>query len=76
MTNQPQQDSDGLQDRAVLRVGDRFKLSSLGRFRCPRLAHKVGIVINLIEYSMVVIVRFDGNKTTTSINRNYVERLN
>jgi hypothetical protein len=57
-----------------LRVGHRFKLSELGMVRCPRLARKVGAVVSLIEYSKVVVVRFDGNKTTTSINRDYIER--
>jgi hypothetical protein len=60
-------------DTGELRVGHRFRLSELGMARCPRLASKVGTVVNLIEYSKIVVVRFDGNKLKTSINRDYIE---
>ena len=58
-----------------IRVGHRFKMSDLGMARCPRIAHKVGTVVGLIEYSKTVIVRLDGNKLKTSINRDYIKRL-
>jgi len=61
-------------DTAEIRVGHRFRMSELGMARCPRIAHKVGTVVGLIEYSKTVIVRFDGNKLKTSINRDYIER--
>ena len=48
-------------------------MSELGIARCPRLASKVGTVVNVIEYSKIVVVRFDGNKLKTSINRDYIE---
>jgi hypothetical protein len=61
-------------DTDELAVGHRFKLSELGRERCPRIAHKVGTVIRFVNNSKVVIVHFDGNKLKTSINRDYLER--
>jgi hypothetical protein len=61
------------EDADELRVGHRFRLSELGMVRCPRIAHKIGTVVGLIEYSKVVVVRFDGNKLRTSINRDYIE---
>jgi hypothetical protein len=62
-------------DTGELRVGHRFRLSELGMARCPRLDSKVGTVVNLIEYSKIVVVRFDGNKLKTSINRDYIESV-
>jgi hypothetical protein len=56
-----------------LNVGDRFKLSALGAKRCPGLACKVGTVINRRSDSRVVTVRFDGNRNSTSLHRDYIE---
>lgn len=56
-------------------LGARFRLSKLGMARCPRIAQKIGTVVGLIDYSKVVIVRFDGNKLKTSIGRDYIEPL-
>jgi hypothetical protein len=60
-------------DTGEMRAGHRFRMSELGIARCPRLASKVGTVVNVIEYSKIVVVRFDGNKLKTSINRDYIE---
>ena len=56
-------------------VGKRVKLSALGSQRCPRIARKVGTVTGLIPNSQTIAVRFDGNKRSTSIHRDYVELL-
>ena len=66
-------DPRSLERRANLEVGDRFKLSVTGSQRCPRLAAKLGTVAGLIPYSKTITVRFDGNKTTTAIHRDYIE---
>jgi hypothetical protein len=56
-------------------VGDRFKLSALGSQRCPRLASKVGIITATIQNSRAISIRFDGNKRSTSIHRDYIEPI-
>ena len=54
-------------------VGDRFKLSALGAERCPGLAGKVGTVVKRRLDSAIVTVRFDGNRNSTSLHRDYIE---
>jgi hypothetical protein len=56
-------------------VGDRFKLSELGSVRCPRLATKVGTVSRVVQNSSAIGVRFDGNKNSTNIHRDYIEPI-
>lgn len=75
MTEGPSTEEQVPEDAGEIRVGHRFRMSELGMARCPRIAHKVGTVVGLIEYSKVVHVRFDGNKLKTSINRDYIERV-
>ncbi len=60
-------------EKKTLLIGHRFKLSALGAERCPRLAAKLGTVIGRMPNSAIVRVRFDGNRTTTSIHRAYIE---
>ena len=57
----------------VPQIGDRFKLSALGAERCPGLAGKVGTVIKRRLDSGIVTVRFDGNRNSTSLHRDYIE---
>ncbi|MBR1211105.1 hypothetical protein [Bradyrhizobium sp. JYMT SZCCT0180] len=54
-------------------TGDRLKLSALGAERCPGLAGKVGAVVKRRLDSGIVIVRFDGNRQSTSLHRDYIE---
>jgi len=56
-------------------AGQRLRLSELGRRRCPLLADKVGHIIAPRPNSAAVIVRFDGNKTTTTVNRDDIELI-
>jgi hypothetical protein len=56
-------------------VGERFKLSALGSQRCPRNSNKGGIITSTIENSRSVCVRFDGNKTSTTLHRDYIEPI-
>jgi len=62
-------------EKQVFAVGERFRLSEFGSRRCPLLAHKVGNIVAPRENSASVIVRFDGNKTTTTIHRDYIEPI-
>ena len=50
----------------------RFKMSELGGIRCPRLAQKVGIVVGRGIYKNSITVLFDGNKSTSSLHRDYI----
>ena len=54
-------------------AGQRFRLSKLGCERCPRLARKVGYIVRVRESSASIIVQFDGNRDTTTIQRDYIE---
>jgi hypothetical protein len=58
-----------------LRVGQRIRMSALGMARFPRFAFKIGVVVALTEKRSTITVRFDGNRTKTSIHRNYIEPL-
>jgi hypothetical protein len=54
-------------------VGTRIKMSELGAVRCPRLAEKVGTVVGgSSRYNSSITVLFDGNKTPTSLHRDYI----
>jgi hypothetical protein len=54
-------------------IGARFKMSPLGSARCSFLAGKEGIIIGSSRYAKSVRVRFDGNKSPTSLHRDYIE---
>jgi hypothetical protein len=54
-------------------AGDRFRMSKLGSERCPRLIGKVGNIVKVRDYSASIVVRFDGNRTTTILHKDYVE---
>jgi hypothetical protein len=48
-------------------------MSAFGRARFPRAALKMGVVVGLTQYKGAVAVLFDGNTTSTSIHRRYIE---
>lgn len=56
-----------------LSVGVRVRLSALGASRCARLANKTGIIVGGSVYTNSVSVLFDGNRSRTTIHREYVE---
>lgn len=60
----------------VLPVGTRVKMSALGVERSPRLVDKIGTVVRARggRYRSLG-VRFDGNKSITSLHPGYVEPL-
>ena len=53
-------------------IGIRFRMSELGGIRCPRLAQKVGTVVGRGIYKNSITVLFDGNKSTSSLHRDYI----
>jgi hypothetical protein len=56
-------------------VGDRVKLSALGKVRCPRLADKVGTVVGHSVYVSSVVVLLDGNRRSSTIHGAYLETV-
>jgi hypothetical protein len=56
-------------------AGQRSRLSKLGVERCPRLKGRVGVVKRIRENSKSIVVRFDGNKTSTALYRDYIEPI-
>jgi hypothetical protein len=56
-------------------IGDRVRMSALGGARCPKLALKSGTIVGLTQYNGSITVRFDGNRSTTSIHRTYLQPL-
>jgi hypothetical protein len=53
--------------------GQRFRLSELGNERCPKFIARVGTIISVRKNSSSITVRFDGNKQTTLLHRDYLE---
>ncbi len=56
-------------------IGDHFRMSRLGAARCRRLAEKTGTVVGGSIYSSSVSVLFDGNKSPTTLHRDYIELI-
>jgi hypothetical protein len=50
-------------------------MSPLGAKRCKRLAKKTGIVTGGSVYSNSISVTFDGNRTPSTLHRDYIERI-
>jgi hypothetical protein len=60
--------------RPQFRVGDRVRLSELGRSRAPKAKVQTGVVVRLPGPSAGGIqVIFDGNRAPTRIHRSYIE---
>lgn len=53
-------------------VGDRVKLSDLGKTRSPRLAGS-GLVVAVPRGGRSVWVRFEGNTSPTPLHASYIE---
>jgi len=54
-------------------VGARFKLSEIGRIRCPDLADKVGVVVAIGHRTTGITVLFDGAQRPTVLHRDYIK---
>jgi len=50
-------------------------MRALGSERSPVLAIKVGTVTGIRSDSRTIFVRFDGNRTTTTLHRDYIEPI-
>ncbi|APO52894.1 hypothetical protein BD122_21491 [Bradyrhizobium diazoefficiens] len=55
-----------------IEVGARFKLSEIGKIRCPDLADKVGVVVALGQRTTGITVLFDGAQRPTVLHRDYI----
>jgi hypothetical protein len=57
-------------------VGDRVRLSELGKSRAPRVRVQTGSVVKLptSKSGRAIGVLFDGNKLPTLVHRTYIER--
>jgi ribosomal protein L21E len=56
-----------------LSIGDRVQISTLGATRCPRLAGRTGVIVGRSIYTNSVSVRFDGNKSSSTFHRDYLQ---
>jgi hypothetical protein len=56
-------------------VGDRVRLTALGTSRCMRLADRMGPIVGGSVYANSVSVRFDGNKSASTLHRDYLEAV-
>jgi len=56
-------------------IGVRVRMSVLGASRCARLAKKTGTIVGGSVYVNSVSVLFDGNRSPTTIHREYVVML-
>jgi hypothetical protein len=62
-------------EKPEITIGARFKLSELGASRSPRLAVKIGTIIGVGRHNSSITVMFDGNKSPTSLHRDYIEPI-
>ena len=56
-------------------IGDRVKLTPLGASRCARNQNKMGTIVGHSIYTNSVSVRFDGNKSSSALHRDYLEAI-
>jgi hypothetical protein len=54
-------------------AGQRFRLSDLGVKRGPKFIMKVGTIVTVRKNSASVVLKFDGNKQSTTLHRDYIE---
>ena len=61
--------------RPGITIGSRVRMSQLGAKRCPSLAAKIGTVVGGSVYNNSFSIRFDGNKSSTTLHHKYLEVL-
>jgi hypothetical protein len=54
-------------------IGDRVRMTALGASRCMRLADRMGTIVGRSIYTNSFSVRFDGNKSSSTLHRDYLE---
>jgi hypothetical protein len=60
------------QETSRFLVGTRFKMSELGAVRCPELADRGGIVVDVSPRTTGVTVLFDGTKRPTVLHMDFI----
>jgi len=58
---------------SIIAIGARFRMSSLGAARHPRLADKEGTIVGASRLNSSIRVLFDGRKVPISLHREYIE---
>jgi hypothetical protein len=61
--------------KSDLPIGVRVRMSALGASHCARLAGRTGTIVGGSVYVNSVSVLFDGNRSSTTIHREYVEAM-
>jgi len=59
--------------RPVYKVGDRIRLSTLGKERNPRLKANTGIVVAVPKGGGAVEFLFEGNSRPTKLHHSYLQ---
>lgn len=54
-------------------IGERVRLSELGRQRFRKLQDKPATVVGYSRFTSAVNVKFDGNKSNTTLHTSYLE---
>lgn len=54
-------------------IGDRVRMTALGASGCMRLADRMGTIVGRSIYANSFSVRFDGNKSFSTLHRDYLE---
>lgn len=60
-------------DRIV--VGTRFKMNKFGAARCPELANRSGVVIDVSPRTTGITVLFDGARRPTCLHRDFISPI-
>lgn len=60
-------------DRIV--VGTRFKMNKFGAARCPELANRSGVVIDVSPRTTGLTVLFDGARRPTCLHRDFISPI-
>ena len=56
-------------------VGTRFRMSELGAARCPGLAHRRGVVVEVGRRTTGITVLFDGARRPTCLHRDFISPI-
>jgi len=54
-------------------IGDRVRMTALGASRCMRLADRMATIVGRSICANSFSVRFDGNKSSSTFHRDYLE---
>ena len=64
-----------LADQPGFAVGDRVRLSALGRERCPQMKDVVGTIVKASRLPSSLAILFDGRRTPVVMHRTYIESV-